>query len=153
MSKCSGCFHEKENHLNMDGSQNCICNGSIECRCELFKEPFLEEFAQRVEEEKLIRKTINARCKYVLEKIPQTRNAGEKTFAKIYREIWYGFKIRKAGTEITTEQYYRMPHDDTINREKRRLKAENPILATYDPKVSKSQAAIYVACMELAIEA
>jgi len=153
VTKCAKCFHEKENHLLMDGTNNCVCNGSLQCRCDLFEEPYLVLFAQRIEEEKYQRKSIHKRCSYILEKIPQTRNAGEKTFAKIYKEIWHGFKIRKNySTPFTTDKWLEMPSDDTINREKRRCKQWNEKLRTYDPEVIMEQTAIYQALMEMAIE-
>ncbi len=151
--KCARCFHPKENHKQIEGTNDChICTGSIECRCEHFEIPFLVEFAQKIEMVKSVRKTIRSRCEYILEMIPKTRNAGEKTFAKIYKEIWYGFKIRKDGTKLTTEEWKRMPHDDSINREKRRCKQHNENLQTYSKEVLIEQSAIYQALMELAIE-
>lgn len=153
MSKCAGCFHEEENHQQMDGTPNCICSGSITCRCEHFDVPYLVEFAQRIEEEKYIRKNIFDRCLYILDKLPPTRNAGEKTFAKIYNEIWYGFKIRKANTTINTEVWKRLPNQDTINREKRRVKQKFPQFATYSKEVLMEQTAIFQALVEMSAEA
>ena len=149
---CAKCFHELSNHINIDGTPKCICNGSITCRCEQFEEQFLVDFAQEIEKEKAIRRSIKARCEYILEKIPQTRNAGEKTFAKIYNEIWYGFKIRKENTVLNTEIWKRLPNQDTINREKRRCKQHNEDYKTYDPSVIRKQGLIYQALLELAIE-
>lgn len=140
---CAKCHHANENHGG-------ICSGSIECFCEEFVEPVLENFAQQVEKYKAEHKGVFKRVKYILTKLPPTRNAGEKTFAKIYREIWYGFKIRKDGTKLTTEEWKRMKHDDTINRQKRLVKAEYPDLATYDPKVLFEQTALYQAIIEQA---
>lgn len=142
---CSKCFHEESNH-------EAVCNGSLTCLCTKFETPFLNLFAQLVEKEKFERKTIFKRCEFILEKIPQTRNAGEKSFAKIFKEIWYGFKIRKDGTKLTTDEWRRMPHDDTINREKRRCKQWNEQLKTYSPQVIFQQTAIYQALMEMSIE-
>lgn len=102
--------------------------------------------------QKMKLKSINDRCKYILIKIPPSRNAGEKTFAKIYREIWYGFKIRKEGTAITTEDWKRMPHDDTINRQKRDVKEHNLQLQTYSPQMQYHQTALWVAIVEMATE-
>lgn len=150
---CAKCFHAKENHLNIDGTPKCVCNGSLQCMCDTFVEPFLERFAQRIEQEKKTRKDVKKRCEYILEEIPQTRNAGEKTFAKIYKEIWHGVKIRKHAensTAVTTGLYEQIPHDDTINREKRRLKQHNDGLKTYSPQVLREQSAIYQTMMELA---
>jgi hypothetical protein len=151
LTECARCFHPKENHINIDGTPKCVCNGSLQCMCDTWEEPYLAEFAQMVEKKKHELKTIKQRCEFILEKIPRTRNAGEKSFAKIYKEIWYGFKIRKEGTTLNTEEWKRMPHDDSINREKRRVK-ENPQLATYDPETIRKQNAIWEAYMELAIE-
>lgn len=151
---CAGCFHPKENHKNMDGTDKCICSGSITCTCDTFTPPFLQRFAQRIEQEKKERKTINRRVRYILEEIPKTRNAGEKTFAKIYKEIWHGVKIRTTIDKSTTVDmglFKQIPHDDTINREKRRCK-EDVALQTYDPKVIMEQTAIYQALMDMAIE-
>lgn len=161
MSNCARCFHPKENHEKIKmpdlgkppgsfGSH--ICTGSLECTCQHYEEPFLYDMAQEVEKIKSRIKSIYQRCRYILQKIPPTRNAGEKSFGRIYREIWYGFKIRAAGTEITIAQYKRMPHDDSINREKRRVKAANSTLQTYDPTVIEKQGMIYQCYLELAAE-
>lgn len=141
---CADCFHEQYNHH--DG----VCTGSITCMCSKYVEPFLYEFAQRVEEEKFIRKSIGKRCEWILENLPTTRNAGEKTFYKIYIEIWYGFKIRKEGTKLTTEEWKRLPNQDTINREKRRCKHNDESLKTYSPQVQMQQTAIFQALLEMA---
>lgn len=162
MANCGRCFHPKENHKKVEmpdsyekvpGSyQSHICTGSISCDCQHYEEPVLVEFAQEIEKIKFKIKSIYQRSKYILEKIPPTRNAGEKTFPRIYREIWYGFKIRKEGTEITMAQHRRMPHDDSINREKRRVKAANHTLQTYDATVVERQGIVYQCYLELAAE-
>src|SRR5689334_21258929 len=108
-----------------------VCMGKLECQCSTFVEPILFELGQRVEEEKHIRKSIYKRVQYILEKIPQTRNAGEKTFAKIYWELWEGFKIRKGDPQVLDlDTWKRLTPADTINREKRRVKHDHPELAT-----------------------
>lgn len=140
---CADCFHPKENHV--DG----VCNGSLTCMCPKYVEPILFEFAQLVEKEKADRKSINKRVRWILETIPKTRNAGEKTFYKIYIEIWYGFKIRKEGTKMTSEDWKRLPNQDTVNREKRRCKHNDESLKTYDPQVIQKQNVIFQALMEL----
>lgn len=142
-TNCAKCFHQKEQHH--DG----VCMGDLSCQCFKFEEPFLFEFAQRVEEEKHIRKSIYKRVQYILEKIPTTRNAGEQTFYKIYIEIWYGFKIRKEGTKLTTEEWSRLPNQDSVNREKRRVKHDHPELGTYDKEVLSHQTAIFQALLEM----
>ncbi len=143
--KCGNpsCNHEEENHKG-------ICNGSLTCLCQKFIHPVLEEFAQEVEVNKAKLKSVYQRCKFILEKIPPTRNAREKGFAKIYREIWYGFKIRKEGTKITTKEWKRMKHDDTINRQKRFVKVDHPELKTYDSKLMFHQTALFQAIIEQA---
>lgn len=146
---CAKCFHKEENH---DGG---ICTGDLTCLCPKFIPPYLARFAQEIEKEKYVRKGITKRCDFILEKIPQTRNAGEKNFPKIYLEIWHGFKIRKFAkncTPLTTEMFNKLPIADTINREKRRCKQWNVKLRTYNPKVIMEQTAIYEALMEMAIE-
>lgn len=140
------CSHPEENH------KGSICNGSIDCFCEKFVIPELHTFAQEVEVQKAKLKSVFDRCRFILEKIPPARNAGEKTFAKIYWEVWYGFKIRREGTKITTDEFKRMKHADTINRQKRMVKQKHPSLATYDPKVLYHQTALYQAIVEMAIE-
>ena len=119
--------------------------------CEKFIPQVLYDFAQEVEQIKSEGKQIYMRCKFILEKIPPTRNATEKTFPKIYKEIWYGFKIRKEGTKITTDEWKRMPSDDRINREKRRVKQHHPALKTYDPNVVQHQETTFQAYLEMAI--
>lgn len=150
MSDCAKCFHPRENHEEVNGTPNQICTRTIDCRCEKFEVQHLVEFAAEIEKHKLERWTQFDRCKWILEEIPQTRNAGEKTFAKIYNEIWFGFKIRKEGTSLTTEEFQRLPSADSINREKRRAKQLYPELATYSKEVLMHQTAIYNALMEMA---
>jgi len=142
---CANCFHPEDNH-------KVICNADFTCLCEKFIPPVLAKFAQEIEMQKSKLKTVSERCQYILSKIPPTRNAGEKTFAKIYREIWYGFKIRKEGTSINTEEFLRMKHDDTINRQKRMVKHDNPELQTYKKEMLIHQSALYQAIIEMAIE-
>jgi len=166
MSDCAGCFHPKENHkpvvmedgtfLKTDGYISHICTGDLTCRCEHYEEPYLVEFAQDIEKQKAICRTIKRRCAYILEKIPQTRNAGDGSFPKIYLEIWHGVKIRAKVADCTiinTKLDKELPLKDSINREKRRCKQWNAELKTYDPKTIKKQMAIYEAYRELAIEA
>ena len=145
-TSCADCFHGESNHK--DG----VCNGSLTCMCPKYNPPFLYEFAQRVEEEKHIRKSIYKRVQYILEQIPTTRNAGEKTFYKIYIEIWYGFKIRKDGTKLTMEEWKRLPNQDTVSRERRRVKEDHPELKTYDKEVLWHQTAIYQALLEMSAD-
>ena len=145
---CGNCFHPKENHPG-DGH---FCTRELTCMCQKYVEPELVQFALLVEKAKAERKTIYKRCYFILDKIPPTRNASEKSFGKIYREIWYGFKIRKEGTKLTTEEFKRMPGDDPINREKRRVKADYPELATYNPQTIQNQSILFQAYMELAVE-
>ena len=144
---CVECHHVESCHISS------ICNGSITCLCPKFIPAILVEFAQEVEMQKDKLKSVYCRCKYILERIPPSRNAGEKTFAKIYREIWYGFKIRKEGTTLNTEEWNRLPNQDTINREKRRVKQKFPQFATYDKEILLEQTAIFQALVEMAIEA
>lgn len=144
---CADCFHQEGNHK--DG----VCNGSLTCMCPKYNPPFLFEFAQRVEQEKHTRKSVTKRVEWILEQIPTTRNAGEKTFYKIYIEIWYGFKMRKnTGTIMTTDVWNRLPNQDAISREKRRVKQKNPNLRTYDKEVLWHQTAIYQALLEMSAE-
>ncbi len=141
---CENCHHFSENHA-------AVCNGSIECLCEKYISPVILEFAQAIEKYKASNKAIYDRVKFVLEKIPSSRNASEKQIGDIYREIWYGFKIRATGTSITTKERNRMPGDDSINRQKRFVKADNPQLRTYDSKVQWEQSALYLAIKEMAV--
>lgn len=143
---CADCFHPEVNH-------GVVCSGSLECMCTKYKIPYLVLFAQKIEQEKLKRKSIKERCEFILENIPQTRNAGEKSFAKIYWEIWHGFKIRAKNPETLDLQIWKtLPIADTINREKRRCKQWNDELKTYSKEVLFHQTAIYQALMEMAIE-
>jgi len=144
--KCGNpkCNHPKENH-------GVICNGSIECFCEYWVEPVLEEFVQEVEAFKAKFKDDVRRASFILEKIPTTRNAGDKSFPKIYKEIWFGVKIRKGGTNLTYDVWKQIPSDDWINRAKRHAKENNPELRTYDPKTMFHQQTLYQAMVEMAI--
>src|SRR5574342_114701 len=142
---CARCFHNQENH-------GAVCSGSLTCMCQKYVPQELADFAHEVEKIKSETKAIFLRCKFILEKIPPSRNASDKTFPKIYKEIWFGFKIRKEGTSLTTDEWKRMPSDDKINREKRRVKQHHPELKTYDPNMIKHQEASYQAYLELAVE-
>jgi len=158
LGNCANCFHPKENHKPIDGAAadsyiSHICNATIDCNCQHYEEPYLVDFAQEIEKAKYEITIVYDRCVYILQKIPKTRNASEKTFGKIYNEIWHGVKIRKTGSNLSTEVWDRAKPSDSINREKRRAKKKHPELQTYDPKVIKKQAALFEAYMELAAEA
>jgi len=165
MSNCARCFHPKENHVKVQNLQvsfekdpqsfsSHICTGSIDCICQHFEEPVLMEFAQEVEANKANLKTKYARSKYILSKLPPTRNAGSKTFYKIYNEIWHGIKIRNnCSMELTPELWKRLPVSSSVNRAKRFVKADHPELKTYDPKMLFHQTALYQAIVEMAAEA
>ena len=145
-STCAKCFHSKDNHQG-------VCNGSLTCMCTKYVAPFMYEFAHRVEQERHIRKDIYSRCEYILREIPPSRNAGEKSFAKIYYEIWEGLKIRLIDPQaLDTKTWNRLSNQDTINREKRRVKADHPDLATYKKEVLWHQTAIFQALLEMSVE-
>ncbi len=163
MTDCAKCFHPKENHkpvkgddgefIKKDGFECHICTGELMCSCQRFEEPYLVEFAQDIEKVKHERKTIFDRVLYILTNIPQTRNASQKTFGKIYNEIWHGMKIRVENSNVNTDVWNRTASWDSINREVRRAKREQPTLATYDPKVIRKHQVIFQAYMELAAQA
>lgn len=141
---CANCFHSKEQHH--DG----VCMGDLSCQCFNYIEPTLFQFAQEIEEAKHKFKSIEKRCKFILERIPQTRNAGEKTFVKIYNEIWYGFKIRKGSPQVLdADTWKRLPVADTINRAKRLVKHNNEDLKTYSPEMQHKQEVMYQAILEV----
>src|SRR5574342_1067468 len=131
---CAKCYHSKDNHTNVDGTDKAVCSGSLECRCDKYEEPFLYEFAQEVEKVKITYKSLKERCEFVLEKIPQLRNAGEKSFYKAYIWIWHDFKIKK-GTELDTNTWKHLPNQDSVNRAKRLVKHERADLKTYSKEV------------------
>lgn len=149
-TKCanSRCNHDKENHIEQ------VCTGSLTCMCNHFIEPEQYAFFQEVEAQKNILKTVEKRCRFILEKIPTTRNASEKSFPKIYWEIWEGFKIRKGTPQaLDTDTWKRLTPADTINRAKRKVKAQNPGLATCNPEVLEKQSQLYLAYSEWAVNA
>jgi len=157
LADCAKCFHPKVNHKPIDGAPadsyiSHICTATIDCSCEHYEEPYLVEFAQDIEKAKYEITKIYDRCVYILDKIPRTRNASEKTFGKIYNEIWHNVKIRKGGSNLTTDVWDKAKPSDSINREKRRAKKNHPELQTYDPKVIKQQTVLFEAYMELATE-
>lgn len=145
-SSCANCFHGQESH-----PPEGICRGSISCLCQKFVPSELVEFAQEVERFKSEYKKVYQRCKFILTKIPPSRNASDKSFPKIYKEIFHGIKIRKTWSNLNTDLWKAAPSDDRINRAKRLVKHENPELATYDKKVLFEQTALYQALMEMAI--
>lgn len=147
-SKCADCFHQESNHLSGG-----VCSGSITCQCPKYNPPFLFEFAQRVEEEKHVRKSLYKRVEWLLERLPTLRNAGEKSFYKVFIEVWYGVKIRKSsGLTLTKDVWDRIPNAETVGRERRRVKADHPELATYDKEVLWHQTAIFQALLEMSAE-
>lgn len=142
-SKCGNCYHGQEVHV--DG----VCKGDLTCLCSKFIPNDLYQFAYEVEAAKLKIKAIKKRCQFILEKIPQTRNASDKSFAKIYWEVWHGFKIRKGNPSVmTTDTWKRLPSADNINRMKRLVKQHNDDLKTYDPEMIKRQEVMYQAVLE-----
>lgn len=149
-TKCANprCNHPKENHVEL------VCTGDLLCMCSHYMEPELYAFAQEVEAQKMILKTVEKRAKFILEKIPTTRNASEKSFPKIYWEIWEGFKIRKGTPQaLDTDTWKRLTKADAINRAKRKVKAENPELATYNPATIERQSQLFQAYSEWAVNA
>src|SRR3990167_6093092 len=118
VNECFKCKHKVEDHK--DG----FCNGSIGCMCSQFILPALANFMAEIQKVKETHKSIQERCKFILEKIPRLRNAGEKSFVKAYWWIWHDFKI-KEGTKIEKHTWRTIPVADTINREKRRVKEHN----------------------------
>ena len=147
---CGNCFHPEGNHKNIDGTNKAICNATIGCRCEEFTPNDLVEFANEIELIKDECSEIYDRCKYVLEKIPNSRKAGEKSFYKIYVWVWHDFKI-KNGTELNGKIWKTLPNQDTCNREKRRVKQQHPELQTTDKIIISHQQARFMANMEMAI--
>jgi len=141
---CGDCFHPQDNH-------GVVCNGSLTCLCSKFVPNELYEFAEEIEKVKIQYKSLEERCKYILEKIPSLRNAGEKSFYKAYIWIWHDFKIKK-GTELDTNTWKHLPNPDSVNRAKRFVKHEHDELKTFDKKVLMHQTAIYQALCEMAIE-
>ena len=119
--------------------------------CSEYKPSELYEFAQEVEKVKLVYKSLKERCEFVLEKIPQLRNAGEKSFYKAYIWIWHDFKIKK-GTELDTDTWKHLPNQDSVNRAKRFVKHERDDLKTYSKDVLMKQTVIYQALCEMAVE-
>lgn len=142
------CNHPKENHTQV------VCNGDLMCMCEKYEEPEIYAFFQEVEAQKEKLKTVEKRCKFLLEKIAPSRNAGEKNFCKIYWEIFENLKIRKGNPQaLDTNTWKRLTNADTINRAKRKVKADNPELATYNPEVREHQSQLFQAYSEWAVNA
>lgn len=141
---CVNCGHRKDVH------HSGVCNGDLSCLCSDFIEPLFDMFKQKVEAFKIKFKNIKKRCEFILTEIPQTRNAGEKTFYKIYIEIYHGFKIRKGTPQVLdTETWKRLPNQDTVNRAKRSVKQFNEELKTYSPKTIIEQNVIFEAMLEM----
>lgn len=123
--------------------------GDLTCKCEKFVPNELYQFAMEIESAKNKIKDIKRRCQIILEKIPQSRNAGEKTFYKVYIEFWHGFKIRKgSSTSLNTDMWKILPNQDTVSRAKRLVKQHNDDLKTYDPEMIKRQEVMYQAVLE-----
>jgi len=79
------------------------------------------------------------------------RNAGSKSFYRVYCEIWYGVKIRKE-LGITSKQWKVMPVSSTVNRAKRFVKEDHPQLQTFSSEMLIEQTALYQAIVEMAVE-
>lgn len=148
---CADCFHPEHNH-----SSGGVCSGSITCMCSKYNPPFLFEFAQRIEKEKHDRKGLFKRIKWLLEEIPSLRNSGEKSFYRVFIEVWYGVKIRKySGLTLTRDVWDRIPSQDSVSRERRRVTDNKhfPELGSYNKEVLWHKTAIFQALLEMSTEA
>ncbi len=124
---CSKCFHPKANH-----KENHFCTADLTCMCENFVEP-ISNFVNEINRSLELHKSIEIRVKIILTRIPNLRNAGEKSFAKAYKKLVYGFGPKK-GVEYTHAIWKMMPHDDSINRARRKTIQHNPELGKNNHK-------------------
>lgn len=146
---CSKCFHEKENH---PPTKEGFCNGSLSCMCNKYEEP-ISEFVNEINRSLATHTSIEGKVKYLLVKIPTLRNAGEKSFARAYKKLVHGFGPTKDGEKLTTKKFKEMPHDDSINRAKRKIQQHHELLASYNVKVINMKGATQEGIMEwLAVE-
>ena len=121
MSNCASCYHPKENHKG-------ICNGSLTCLCQNY-EPEISEFVGEINRSLQRMRTTIARVKYIHEKIPNLRNAGDKSFPKAYKKLVYNLN---QNDPIPRGLWKEMPSDDDMNRAKRRVREKYPHLAKFD---------------------
>ncbi len=122
---CAKCFHPQDNH-----DEGHFCTGSFSCMCQHYEVP-VSEFINEIEKSLTTMKTCKNKVKFILQKIPNLRNAGEKKFARAYRNLVYGLK---QNDPIPRGLWLQIPHDDTINRAKRNIQQFNPELAKNDHK-------------------
>ena len=136
---CSKCFHPKDNH-----KEGHFCTGSIDCMCQHYEVP-VSEFVNEINRSLTTMKKCQDRVKFILEKIPNLRNAGEKKFARAYRRLVYGLN---QNDPIPRGLWLQIPHDDTINRAKRRVQQLNPSLAKDDHRAITMAGATQEGIME-----
>ena len=138
MVNCSHCFHPKENHKPVEGYENYhICTGSLECRCEKYEEP-ISDFINTINATVVHFKGVESKVKYILEKIPNLRNSGSKSFPRAYKKLVYNINQNEA---IPKGLWKTIPADDTITRAKRHVQQHNPGLVKFDiNKIRKDMA-------------
>ncbi len=117
---CSKCFHPLENH-----KEGHFCTAALDCMCQHY-EVSVSEFVNEINRSLSTMKKCKEKVKFILEKIPNLRNAGEKKFARAYRKLVYGLN---QNDPIPRGVWLQIPHDDTINRAKRSIQQNNPDLA------------------------
>ncbi len=122
---CANCFHEFINHK--EGS---FCTETLSCMCQHYETP-MSEFINEINKSLELHKTIEKKVKFILEKIPNLRNAGEKSFSQAYRRIVFGLN---KNDPIPRGLWKHMPHDDSINRARRKVVQHNPDLGKTDHK-------------------
>lgn len=93
----------------------------------------VSEFVQQINKSLSVMWSIDKNVQIILEKIPSLRNAGEKKFARAYKRLVYGFGPRKDSL-YTNQKWVQMPHDDPINRSKRRVVTKHSELGKNEHK-------------------
>jgi len=132
------CNHIQENH------EKSICDGTIDCMCEKFVVP-ISDFINTINATIVHFKGVEKKVEYILEKIPNLRNSGSKSFPRAYKKLVYNINQNEP---IPRGLWKTIPADDTITRAKRHVQQHNPDLVKFDINVIRRDVAIQQGILE-----
>jgi len=141
---CANCYHDKDPY-HKEGH---FCTADLTCTCDHYVAE-ISEFLNQINAAMASMKTTKSRTKYILQKIPNLRNAGEKSFRTAFKRIVFGLK---QNDPIPRGMNKKIPHDDTINRAKRNIQQFNPKLRAYNEKAIIMKGAAQAGILEALYE-
>ena len=89
------------------------------------------------------------RVKFILQEIPNLRNAGDKSFPRAFKKLVYGLNQNEP---IPRGIWKNLPTDDYINRAKRNVQQFNPDLAKFNHKAMVMAGATQAGILEALYE-